>query len=226
MLRATVLLATALASTTLWGSQDSQPVRIDRAKLEWFKKLTPEQKKMLREKLEQLKKLPPEERQRLAENWKKWRELPEEARRAIQDRLDQLTPDERKMYAELTHLYFRQFGKEAMRGFPRELFFIWLRREHPTDVERIRYLDKAKRAEFVERFMTEFKELSLTRAEQHLRLHRCLPVERLDGIRNAPAADFWLELSKLMQEARAKHPAPRKPGQDVRDKRPGGPKTK
>jgi len=222
MLRATVMLATVLCSATLWGSQ-AQPVRVDRAKLEWFKKLTPEQKKVLRERLEQLKKLPAEERQRMLENWKKWRELPEEARRAITDRLETLTPDERKMYAEVTHLYFRQLGKDAMRGFPREMFFLWLRKEHPTAVERVRYLDKTKRAEHVDELYNEFKTLSLTRARQHLRLHRCVPVERLDAVERAPLADFWLELQKLMQETRTKHQAGRKPG-DVN--RPGGPKTK
>jgi len=220
MIRVTLVLAMALAATPLWGDQDRP--RIDRARLEWFKKLTPEQKKLLRERLEKFRKLPKEEQQRLLENARKWRELPEDMRRQIQDRMQQLTPEEKERYANLSQIYFRHMGRQGLKAFPREPFFVWLKNNRPTAIERMAYLEGPARAEHFTTLCAEFKQASLERVEMHLRIQKCVPLERLEEVRKADPTEFWAKFQALMQECRQKHPQ-RRP-LDIRDKRPLPPK--
>ena len=67
------ILLLAAAFLPLAGIQDESATR---ARLERFRKLTPEQKQHLRERVERLKKLEPEERRRLGENLRRFREMP------------------------------------------------------------------------------------------------------------------------------------------------------
>ncbi|MBI2933291.1 MAG: DUF3106 domain-containing protein [Planctomycetes bacterium] len=194
------------AALTLPAVQEAQP---DRAKLEWFKNLTPERKKVLRERLEALKSLAPEERQRLSENARRWRELPEETRRQIRQRMEKLSPDERRQYAELAQGFFRHLGPPARKAFPRELFFNWARRDRPSELERIRALDPARRREAFEALIPSFREAVLKRATIHARRHRCVPPERLEQLQRADGADFWPAMQTLQRECRAKHGASR-----------------
>ncbi len=222
MLRIVVVIAVALAATPLWGSQARQ--KIERKHLEWFKGLSPEKKKELREKLESIKKLPPEERQRLIENLKRWRDLPDDVRQKLQDKMQALTPDEKKIYADLTQKYFREIGIRSLKAFPRELFFAWLKHNHPAEIERIRYIGAEERKEQFERFHEEFRQGSLKKAAEHILSHKCLPAERIDEVRAAAGPDFWVKLGALMQDTRAKHgPPPRKPG-EIRDRKLPPPK--
>ncbi len=222
MLRITVVIAVALAATPLWGSQARQ--KIERKHLEWFKALSPEKKKELREKLESIKKLPPEERQRLVENLRKWRNLPDDIRQKLQEKMQALTPDEKKIYGDLTQKYFKEIGLRSLKAFPRELFFAWMKHNHPAEIERIRYLGTEQRKEQFERFLEEFRQVSMKRAADHILFHKCLPAERIDEVRAAEGAEFWVKLGALMQDSRAKHaPPPRKSG-EIRDRKQPPPK--
>lgn len=211
MVRAVMVVVVACASMNVWGSQERPP--IDRAKLEWFKKLSPEQKRLLRERVERLRKLSPEERERLMENLRRWRAMPEEARRRLRERVEGLPSKERVVYGELAQLYARQIRRVVPKNFPREMFFGWLRKERAVDFGRIRDLTPEARASHFETLHAQFREHILERAEHHLEVHpACFSPERLEQARTASPEEFWAEYHKLMQEVKSKHQPPRRPG--------------
>src|SRR5688500_7583377 len=75
--------------------------RIDKALIEKFRALTPEQKARLRDRVEALRQMSPAERRRLAENLEKFRALAPERQKAMRERLEKMTPEERKKSVEL-----------------------------------------------------------------------------------------------------------------------------
>lgn len=214
MMRIACVLLVGLASTSLWGSQDRP--RVDRERLEWFKSLSPEQKEAFRERMKRLRNLPPEERQRLLENRKRWKELSEEQRREIRERCHKLSDEQRARFTQAAQALQEALGGPAPQGFPRGLFFMWMKKEKPGEIDRILQLAPGDRLGTTQALLGEFKGFVLRRFESHVKTANCGLPEQVEILRGSDSADFW---SKL-QEFRAA--CPHKPAFRPGERTPGG----
>jgi hypothetical protein len=182
------------ATAALAGAQQSSN-SIDREKLELIRKMSPEERAALKARLEQLKKLPSEERARLQDNLKKIKAMPAEEVRKLKERATKLTPEEFKDYSDLA----QGFGRWAHRmgqseGFPRGVFFTWLKSEKPEKMTEIRSLEPGPGSPRVNEFIKlayEFRSVTLARTEQHVQKHRCVEVSELKDLREASPSEFW-----------------------------------
>jgi len=192
------------------AQQASSTPSIDRDKLELIRKMSPEERAKLRERLEQLKKLPGEEKARLQDNLKRIKAMPAEEVRKLREKATKLTPEEARDYSELATGFSRWANRNA-EGFPRGLFFTWLKSEKPEKMSEIRAMEGGPGGGRVDEFVrlaNEFRGVMIARTEQHVQKHRCADAEALKSLREAaPFWPRWQEISRACQGRRA-NPGP------------------
>jgi hypothetical protein len=187
-----LFLATALVA----GAQQSS---IDAAKLEQIRKMTPDERAKLKARLEEIKKLSPAERERLNENLKNIKTMPAEEVKKATERAAKLTEKDHKELVELASGFFKWERREGfLEGFPRGLFFQWLRREKPGKLEEIRVMTPdpnfprvdPRTNEFI-RLYHEFRDHTLAKTEEHARRHKCMKVEDIQALGDLSPKEFW-----------------------------------
>ncbi len=210
MTRVTTLvlfLATALVA----GAEQSSS-SIDLQKLELIRKMTPEQRAQLRSRLEEIKKLSSEERERLRENLKKIKSMPAEEVRKAADRAAKLSPQEHKEVIELAAGFFkwtRRMGYHE--GFPRGLFFQWLKREKPGKIEEIRNMEPGPGSPRVDEFIRlyhEFRGVMYAKTEEHVRRHKCIPMEDVQALSDLGPREFWVRWQEVTRACAGRKAVP------------------
>jgi hypothetical protein len=197
----------------LAGAQESSSV-IDQRRLEAFRKLPPEERARLLKRLEELKKLPPEEKQRLRDNLGKIKSMSPEEVRKVREKVQRLTPEEHKAYAELASGFFRWAHRQGVAaGFPRGVFFSWLKNERPEKVEEIRALRPEvegidPRVDAFVKLSYEFRDVMRARTEEHLRRHRCSDPEEAAVLREASPREFWPRWQEILRRCQARRAVP------------------
>lgn len=188
-----------LASIVLGAGNGSE----DRDRLEKLRQMTPGQRAALRARLEQIKKLPEIERQRLKENLERVKSMPVDEVKRLGEKVRKLPADERKELGELAAGFFKWgHRRELLQGFPRGLFFSWLKNNRSQEVLEIRALDSSIPGPRVDRFVKlyfEFKEFSLGRLEEHAQRHRCAAVEDVRSLRDSAARDLWPRFGEALR---------------------------
>jgi hypothetical protein len=191
-----------------------EPAGLDQRRLEAFRKLPPEERARLVRRLEELKRLPPEEKQRLRDNLKKIKAMSPEEVRKVREKVQRLTPEEQKAYADLASGFFRWAHRQGYAsGFPRGLFFAWLKNERPEKVEEIRALRPElegvdPRVDTFVKLSYEFRNVMRARTEEHLRRHRCSDPEEAAVLREASPREFWPRWQEIMRRCQARRAAP------------------
>lgn len=208
-----LFLATNVLAANLQGS-------IDREKLEAIRRMSPEERAQLKARLEELKKLPVEERERLKQNLEKIKSMPLEEVKKLKEREKKLSPEEHREFAELAMGFFKWAHRNGtVQGFPRPLFFQWLKSERPDKMKEIREMGLQIREEGeagvprVNEFIKlsyEFKDVVLGRLEQHVQRHKCVPYEEMHALRDAPPREFWPRWQEATRScpARRANPGP------------------
>jgi hypothetical protein len=185
---------------------------VDPARLEQVRKLSPEQKAELQRRLEALKKLPVEERERLKDNLKKLKAMPAEEARKVRERAQKLSPAEQQEFADLASGYFRWSQRMGAReGFPRGLFFQWLKKERAPRMEAIRKMESGPGSPRIDEFIRlshEFREAALVRTLEHVRRHRCADESAAAALRDVAPREFWLRWQELTRECNARRAVP------------------
>jgi len=209
MLRAAALFALLGAALGAAAQEESKP-KIDRALVERFRLLKPDQKEQLRKRLDAVKKLTPEERRRLHENLERFRALSKERQKALRERLEKMTPDERKQTAELATGFFRwmqaRYGEVR---FPRQAFFRWAAARRPEALEEMKGLEPGPRKDAFLKLAHEFREFLIQQLRQHARRHACVSASQLQGLEAEDFGAFWPAAEQL---SRACPNAPKRPG--------------
>lgn len=190
----------------------AQQASIDTAKLEEIRRMSPEERAKLKARLEEIKKLAPEERERLRENLKKIRTMaPEEVKKAT-ERAAKLTEKDHREFVELASGFFkweRRMGYQE--GFPRGLFFQWLRREKPGKLEEIRLMEPGPGSPRVDEFIRlyhEFRDHTLTKTVEHARRHRCMKVEDVQALGDLSPKEFWPAWQELSRSCASRKVMP------------------
>jgi len=184
-----LFLATALVA----GAQQSSS--IDAQKLEEVRRMSPEERAKLKARLEEIKKLAPEERERLKENLKRIKAMPAEEVKKASEQAAKLTEKEHKEFVELASGFFkweRRMGYNE--GFPRGMFFQWLKRDKPGRLEEIRQMDAGPGSGRVDEFIRlyhEFRDHTLAKTEEHARKHKCIKVEDVQAMGELSPKEFW-----------------------------------
>ena len=195
-----VTLVLFLATAVLAGAQQSS---VDPQKLEQIRKMSPEERARLKARLEEIKKLSPAERERLNDNLTKFKAMPAEEVKKASERAAKLTEKEHKDFAELASGFFkweRRMGYQE--GFPRGLFFQWLKRDRPEKLEEIRAMEPGPGSPRVDQFIRlyhEFRDHTLARTEQHARHHRCMDIADVQALADLSAKEFWVRWQDLMK---------------------------
>ena len=187
-----------LATACLAGAQQSS---IDPQKLEQIRRMSPEERATLKARLEEIKKLSPAERERLNDNLKKIKSMPAEEVRKASERAAKLTEKDHKEFVELASDFFKWERRRGMKdGFPRGLFFQWLKREKPGKLDEIRAMEPGPGSPRIDAFIHlshEFRDHTLAKTEEHARRHHCIGPEEVQGLRDASGNDFWLRWSEV-----------------------------
>ena len=214
MKRATTLVL-FLATACLAGAQQSS---IDPRKLEEVRAMSPEERAKLKARLEEIKKLSPVERERLNQNLRKIRTMPAEEVKKAREQAAKLTEKEHKEFVELASDFFKWERRRGYHeGFPRGMFFQWLKREKPGRLEEIRAMEPGPGSPRVDAFIHlshEFRSQTLAKTEDHARRHRCIAVEEVQSMRELPAPEFWLRWSEITRNCGRKAipgPVPQRP---------------
>jgi len=207
--RATTLvlfLATALGA----GAQQSSS--IDLVKLEQIRKMSPEERAGLRARLDEIKKLPSSERERLKENLKKIKSMPAEEVKKAAERAAKLSPQEHKEVTELAAGFFKWSKRMGYQeGFPRGLFFQWLKREKPGKIEEIRNMDPGAGSPRVDEFIRlyhEFRGFMYARTEEHVRRHKCIPLQEVQALNDLSSRDFWIHWQEVTRACAGRKAVP------------------
>ncbi len=197
-------LLVAVCFLGLAGGQDDAALR---ARLSRFRKLAPEQKQKLRERVEQLKGLAPEERRRLGENLRRFREMPAPEQKRLREKLEKLPFEERRAMVELGAGFFRWAHQQGYAdGFPRDVFFAWLKSARRPEMERLRAMGPGDRKDAFLRLFHEFRNDRLKQFVDHARRHGCVGDEEIRRLRDLPVRDFWPRLHEMWLGCKAKPP--------------------
>jgi hypothetical protein len=190
-----------LAAMTLAAAGQAQGP--DRARIERLRSLPPEKLAELKKRLEQFKKLPGEEQQRLRDNLQKIRGMAPEQVKKLRERAEKLSDEERKEYSDLASGFFRWAQRNRrLEGFPRAVFFHWLKKERPEKMAEIRSMEPGPGGPRVEawiRLSEEFRGVVLDRAREHVQQHRCAPAEDVNGLSDLSAQEFWPRFQELQR---------------------------
>jgi len=201
-----LFLATALVA----GAQQSSS--IDLVKLEQIRKMSPEERAGLMARLDEIKKLPPTERERLKENLKKIKTMPAEEVKKAAERAAKLSPQEHKEVTELAAGFFKWSKRMGYHeGFPRGLFFQWLKREKPGKIEEIRNMDAGAGSPRVDEFIRlyhEFRGVMYARTEEHVRRHKCIPLQDVQALNELGPRDFWVHWQEVTRACAGRKAVP------------------
>jgi hypothetical protein len=184
-----LFLATALVACAQQSSS------VDPQKLEQVRKMAPEERAKLKARLEEIKKLSPEERERLKDNLKKIKAMPAEEVKKATEQAARLTEKEHKEFVDLASGFFkweRRMGYHE--GFPRGMFFQWLKRDKPARLEEIRHMEPGPGSGRVDEFIRlyhEFRDHTLAKTEEHVRKHKCMKVADVQALAELSPKDFW-----------------------------------
>ncbi len=206
---------------------EAQEAPPDSDKIQKLSSLSPEQLDVLKMRLEQFKKMPKEEQQRLRDNLQKLKTMNPEQVKKVRERAAKLTDAEKKEYAELASGFFRWAHRSGqLDGFPRGLFFSWLKNEHPEKMEEIRAMEPGPggpRVDALVKLSDEFRDVVVDRAEIHTSRHKCADLEFVTSLREAPSQDFW-RLYQDLQRACSAAPRGRGNRAPARGKTEGSPR--
>jgi len=186
----------------------AQQPSIDRGKLKAIRRMSPEERTKLIERLEQIKKLPVEERERLRENLSKVSSMSAEEVKKAREKARNLTPEDRRDFSDLASGFFRWAHQRGYgKGFPRAMFFQWLKSAKPGKIEEIRALEAGVGSPRVDEFVKlyyEFRDVSLARTEAHIRRHKCMDAETIHELRDTSPKEFWPRWQELIRECSGK----------------------
>ncbi len=200
MIRTARLLAWTALLASAAGAQEPS---VDRARIEQLRSLPPEKIAELRRRLEMFKKLPGDEQQRLRENLQKLKNMAPDQVKKLRERTEKLTDVEKKEYSDLASGFFRWANRSRqLDGFPRGLFFTWLKKEKPEKIEEIRAMEPGPggpRVDALVKLCAEFREVVLNRVQEHVRRHRCAPPEGVAALRDVPPQEFWRKFQEMQR---------------------------
>lgn len=206
-----LFLATSAWAATFQGSVDPE-------KLDAIRKMSPEERARLKARLEELKKLPVAERERLKQNLEKIKSMPVEEVRKLKEKDQRLSPEDHRSYAELAQGFFQWIRRQGYDGFPRGLFFAWLKREHSDTMREIRDMDAgiagaaigtaSPRVDAFMKLSYEFKDSILARTEQHVAHHKCASYETIHELRDASPRAFWPKWAELQKDCGGRRAVP------------------
>jgi coenzyme F420-reducing hydrogenase alpha subunit len=183
-----LFLATALIA-------GAQPSSIDADKLAQIRRMSPEERAKLSARLQEIKKLAPEERERLKENLKKIKTMAPEELKKASERAAKLSDKDHKELSELASGFFKwSKGMGYQEGFPRGLFFQWLKREKPGKIEEIRLMEAGLGSPRVDEFIRlyhEFQKAMLAKTEEHVRRHKCASPADVHALGELAPKEFW-----------------------------------
>lgn len=199
-----------LAGGLLAGAQ--QTASIDVQKLEEIRRMSPEERAALKARLEEIKKLSSEERERLKENLKKIKAMPVEEVKKAAERAAKLSPQEHKEITELAAGFFRWSKRMGYQeGFPRGLFFQWLKREKPGKIEEIRLMEAGAGSPRVDEFVRlyhEFRGVMLAKTEEHVRKHKCIPLQDVQALNDLAPKEFWIRWQEITRSCGGRRAIP------------------
>lgn len=196
-----VALLVLVAAIPIFGQEAS----LDSEALARWRGMSDEEKARLRERLQKLKDLPREERERLKQNLERLNQLPPEKREALHSKARQLSPEEKKQYAELAGSFFRwarMRDPETGRNFPRMLYFTWLKSEKPGKIEELKGMEPSARHREFTHLYVEFYQAVLRHTAEHVRRHGCLTAKELEDLRELPVPEFWPKARELAERCR------------------------
>jgi hypothetical protein len=198
-----------LATAALAGTQQSS---IDPQKLEELRRMSPEERAKLKARLEEIKKLSPVERERLQDNLKKIKSMPAEEVKKASEHAAHLTEKEHKEFVDLASGFFkweRRMGYNE--GFPRGLFFQWLKRDKPGKLEEIRQMEPGPGSSRVDEFIRlyhEFRDYMLTKSEDHARRHKCMKLEDVQALGELSPKEFWPQWQEMTRSCALRRSQP------------------
>jgi hypothetical protein len=185
---------------------------VDPARLDQIRQLSPERKAELKRRLEALKQLPAEERERLKDNLRKLKAMPAEEARKVRERAQKLSPAEQQQFADLASGFFRWSQRTGVReGFPRGLFFQWLKTERAPRMEAIRKMEAGPGSPRIDEFIRlshEFREAAIVRTLEHVRRHRCTDEPAAAALRDVAPREFWTRWQELTRECNSRRALP------------------
>lgn len=168
---------------------------LDRQKLELLRKMSPEQRSELKRRLEELKTLPVVERERLRDNLHRMKAMSPEELRGVRERTKKLSSEDQKEFTELAAGFFKWSQRMGYRdGFPRGLFFQWLKSERPGKVAEIRLMEAGPGSPRMDEFLKlyhEFRNVALARTEAHAKKHLCADPAAVAALREVAPREFW-----------------------------------
>lgn len=208
MFRIALMIAAALLP-----AQEKPRPGVDRALVEKFKALTPEQKARLRERVEALKRLSSTERGRLAENLDKFRALAPERQKAVREKLEKMSPEERKKAVELASGFFRWMNaRYGPVPFPRQAFFKWAAVRRPQEFQGLKDLEPGPRVDALLRLALEYRTAVSLQLRQHARRHGCATAEETQQLDEAAFEVFWERADQVRRKCPGtpKVPAPKR----------------
>ena len=183
------ILILAVASPAM---QEKPRPRIDKALVEKFRALSPEQKARLKERVEALRQVAPAERRRLLENLDKFRSLTPDRQKAVRERLETMTPEDRKRAAELAHGFFRWMqARYGQVRFPRQAFFRWAASRRAEAFEGLKDLEAGPRTDALLRLAHEYRGVVMQQHLQHSRRHRCYSADDVQALEEQNFGEFW-----------------------------------
>lgn len=187
MLRLALLVAVAAGPAV----QES-PRPIDKALVEKFRALTPQQKARLKERVEALRQLSPAERRRLAENLDKFRALAPERQKAMRERLEKMDPEERRKAVELAAGFFRWMqARYGTVRFPRQAFFRWAAARRAPVFQGLKDLEPGPRIDALLRLAHEYRTVVSQQLRQHARRHGCVTPDEVQALDDLTFEEFW-----------------------------------
>ncbi len=194
----------------LAGAQ--QTASIDVQKLEQIRRMSPEERAALKSRLEEIKKLSTEERERLKENLKKIKAMPAEELKKASEGAAKLSPQEHKEMTELAAGFFKWSKRMGYQeGFPRGLFFQWLRREKPGKIEEIRSMEAGAGTPRVDEFIRlyhEFRGDMVAKTEEHVRRHKCIPIQDVQALHDLAPKEFWPRWQEITRSCSGRRAVP------------------
>lgn len=225
MIRTAWLLILTACAALAAGAQERS---VDRSKIERLRALSPEKIAELRKRLDQFKKLPGEEQQRLRENLQKLKSMGPDQVKKLRERTEKLTDLEKKEYGELAAGFFRWAHRSRqLDGFPRGVFFTWLKKEKPEKMEDIRAMEPGPggpRVDALVRLCDEFRGTVLNRVREHVRRHRCAEPERMEALQEASPQEFWPRFQELQRSCPLTAPKTAAPLQRPAERHPERPR--
>jgi hypothetical protein len=198
-----------LATALIAGAQTSS---IDGDKLAEIRRMSPEERAKLIARLQEIKKLAPEERERLKENLKKIKTMAPEELRKASERASRLSDKDHKEFSELASGFFKWSKRMGYQeGFPRGLFFQWLKREKPGKIEEIRLMEAGPGTPRVDEFIRlyhEFRNAMFLKTEEHVRRHKCASPADVQALGDLPPKEFWPRWQELTRSCAGRRAIP------------------